>query len=122
MMDGPISPSTSTTTPIEAIPLTSVTLTNRPNCHGSPPRAQRCMSRNCGTAPSANAMIPAASAGTSVSSAKPSRTICVIVTAIADAAVYRVKFNLIARFMTPMPPYRKGMGQWLKPFSAEMER
>lgn len=112
--------------PIEATPLASVTITNVVSCRDSGPDAHRLMIRNWGTAPAANAIVVASTTGVFPSSAKASSTTWVIVVAIAEAAVYRVKLSRTrlgaTRFMRPMSPYRDGRGQRLKPFSAEMER
>lgn len=66
------------------------------------------MIRNWGTAPAANAIVLAAAADMLPSSENASRTICVIVVAIADAAVYRVKLSRtrrwLTRFMRPISP------------------
>jgi hypothetical protein len=112
--------------PIEAAPLASVTTTNVVSWRDSGPSAHRRMIRNWGTAPAVNAIVVASTTGMVPSSEKASRTTWVIVVAIAEAAVYRVKLSRTrlrdTRFMRPMPPYRDGKGQRLKPFSAETER
>jgi hypothetical protein len=112
--------------PIEATPLASVTTTNVVTWRDSGPDAHRRMIRNWGTAPAVNAIVVATTTGMSPSSEKASNTTWVIVVAIAEAAVYRVKLSRTrlrdTRFMRPMPPYRDRKGQRLKPFSAEMER
>jgi hypothetical protein len=124
-VSGPISMSTMDTMLTEASPVIRVIVTNVSTWRSGPPNAHRRMIRNCGTAPAANAIVLATAAGVSPCSEKPSRTICVIVVAIADAAVYRVKLSrtrrALTRFMRPMSPYRNGMGQRLKPFSASTE-
>ncbi len=83
--------------PIEATPLASVTTTKVVTCRDSGPDAHRRMIRNCGTAPAVNATVLAAAAGTVPCSENASRTICVIVVATADAAVYRVKVSRTRR-------------------------
>jgi hypothetical protein len=124
-MAGPTSTSTIVTTLTEARPVIRVIDTKVTICRGRPPNAYRRMIRNCGTAPAPNAIVLAANAGTFPSSEKASSTTCVIVVAIAEAAVYRVKLSRtrprISRFMSPMSPYRKGMGQRLNTFSASTE-
>lgn len=83
------------------------------------------MIRNCGTAPATNAIVLAASGAMDPNRENASSTTCVIVVAIAEAAVYRVKLSRtrlrLTRFMSPMSPYRKGMGQLLNTFSASTE-
>jgi hypothetical protein len=124
-MAGPTSRSTIATIPTETRPVITVTTTKVTVWRGRPPNAHRRMIRNCGTAPAAKAIVLAVSAGTFPSNDKPSRTTWVIVVAIADAAVYRVKLSrtrlLTTRFMSPMSPYRHGMGQRLNTFSASTE-
>jgi hypothetical protein len=120
-----MTPSTTATIPTDIVPVIRVTTTNDTTWCGSRPNAQRLMITNWGTAPAAKATVLAVSAGTSPSSEKASSTIWVIVVAIADAAVYRVKLSRprlnIARFMRTMSPYREGMGQRLNTFSASTE-
>ena len=118
--------STSATIATDPAPVIRVTTTNDTTWRGSRPNAHRLMIRNCGTAPAVKATVLAVNAGTSSpSSEKASSTIWVIVVAIADAAVYRVKLSRprpnVARFMRTMPPYREGMGQRLNTFSASTE-
>jgi hypothetical protein len=73
-----------------------------------------------------NAIVVATTTGVLPSSEKASSTTWVIVVAIAEAAVYRVKLSRTrlreTRFMSSMPPYGDRKRQRLKPFSAEMER
>ena len=122
---GPITTSTIATMPTDTAPVINVTTTKVINWRGRPPKAHRRMIRNCGTAPAANAIVLACSAGTFPSSEKASSTTWVIVVAIAEAAVYRVKLSrtrlILTRFMSTMSPYRKGMGQRLNTFSASTE-
>lgn len=124
-MAGPTSTSTIVTTLTEARPVITVIDTKVTSWRGSPPNAYRRMIRNWGTAPAPNAIVLAANAGTFPMSEKQSSTTCVIVVAIAEAAVYRVKLSRtrlrLSRFMSPMSPYRNGMGQRLNTFSASTE-
>jgi len=125
-MAGPTSTSTTATIATETAPVIAVTTTKIITWRGSPPNAQRLMIRNWGTAPAANAIVLPASAGVLPCRDNASRTTCVIAVASADAAVYRVKLSrtrrLTTRFMSPMSPYRHGMGQRLNAFSASTER
>jgi hypothetical protein len=124
-MDGPTSRSTSATMPIEATPLATVTTRNVVTWRRSEPDAHRRMIRNWGTAPAVNAIVVASTTGVSAPNENPSSTTWVIVVAIAEAAVYRVRLRRSRRgrprFMMTMPPYRDGRGQLLKPFSAATE-
>jgi hypothetical protein len=54
---------------MESRPVTAVTMTYTVTCRDSGPAAHRRISRKCGTAPAAKAMVPAATAGV-----RPERT------------------------------------------------